>query len=103
MAATTIPTTTRTLDAKVVTPEEWLSARKDLLAKEKEFTRLRDELARERFCWRFVALVCEGDNFESVLSKLAVPSPSRTRVPTSSSLRGRPGSFRPSYRDADPG
>ncbi len=33
---------------KVVTPNEWLVARKELLAKEKEFSRLRDELSRKR-------------------------------------------------------
>lgn len=33
---------------KIVSPTEWLAARKHLLAKEKEFTRLRDELSRER-------------------------------------------------------
>jgi predicted dithiol-disulfide oxidoreductase (DUF899 family) len=33
---------------KVVSAAEWLVARKQLLAKEKEFTRLRDELSRER-------------------------------------------------------
>jgi len=32
----------------IVSKEEWLGARKRLLAREKEFTRLRDELARER-------------------------------------------------------
>jgi predicted dithiol-disulfide oxidoreductase (DUF899 family) len=32
----------------VVSAADWLSARKTLLAKEKEFTRLRDELNRER-------------------------------------------------------
>src|SRR5436309_1199960 len=32
----------------IVSPEEWLLARKRLLAKEKEFTRLRDELGRQR-------------------------------------------------------
>jgi predicted dithiol-disulfide oxidoreductase (DUF899 family) len=32
----------------IVSPEEWLQARKTLLAKEKEFTRLRDELSRQR-------------------------------------------------------
>jgi predicted dithiol-disulfide oxidoreductase (DUF899 family) len=40
--------TTEKTDAKVVSPGEWLEARKELLAKEKEFTRLRDELSRER-------------------------------------------------------
>ncbi|MBT3225972.1 MAG: DUF899 domain-containing protein [Deltaproteobacteria bacterium] len=32
----------------VVTPEEWLEARKNLLVKEKEFVRLRDELSQQR-------------------------------------------------------
>ena len=32
----------------VVSPGEWLAARKELLAKEKKFTRLRDELSRQR-------------------------------------------------------
>lgn len=32
----------------VVSPDEWLAARKEFLAKEKEFTRLRDELSRQR-------------------------------------------------------
>jgi predicted dithiol-disulfide oxidoreductase (DUF899 family) len=33
---------------KVVSQAEWVTARKGLLAKEKEFTRLRDELSRQR-------------------------------------------------------
>jgi len=33
---------------KVVSEADWLTARKKLLAKEKEFTRLRDELSRQR-------------------------------------------------------
>lgn len=33
---------------KTVSPAEWLEARKKLLAKEREFTHLRDELSRER-------------------------------------------------------
>jgi predicted dithiol-disulfide oxidoreductase (DUF899 family) len=32
----------------VVSPAEWLAARREFLAKEKEFTRLRDELSRQR-------------------------------------------------------
>jgi predicted dithiol-disulfide oxidoreductase (DUF899 family) len=36
------------LAGRVVTPAQWLAARKELLKKEKEFTRLRDELARKR-------------------------------------------------------
>jgi predicted dithiol-disulfide oxidoreductase (DUF899 family) len=33
---------------KVVSRDEWLVARKQHLSKEKEFTRLRDELSRQR-------------------------------------------------------
>jgi predicted dithiol-disulfide oxidoreductase (DUF899 family) len=33
---------------KIVSPEEWLAARKQFLIQEKEFTRLRDQLSRER-------------------------------------------------------
>jgi predicted dithiol-disulfide oxidoreductase (DUF899 family) len=33
---------------RVVSGEEWLAARQELLAKEKEFTRARDELSRLR-------------------------------------------------------
>jgi predicted dithiol-disulfide oxidoreductase (DUF899 family) len=36
------------VDHAVVTPDQWLAARKALLAREKELTRLRDEVARER-------------------------------------------------------
>jgi predicted dithiol-disulfide oxidoreductase (DUF899 family) len=35
-------------DYTLVSQDEWIEARKRLLAKEKEFTRLRDELNRER-------------------------------------------------------
>ncbi len=41
-------TANKTSNPKVVSPAEWTAARKDLLRKEKEFTRLRDELSRER-------------------------------------------------------
>ena len=36
------------MTGKVVSREEWLAARRAFLAKEKEFTRLRDELSRQR-------------------------------------------------------
>ena len=39
---------TKTVVSRVVSKADWLTARKGLLAKEKEFTRLRDELSRER-------------------------------------------------------
>ena len=35
-------------DHDVVSPEDWLTARKELLAREKEFSRLRDELSQQR-------------------------------------------------------
>jgi predicted dithiol-disulfide oxidoreductase (DUF899 family) len=35
-------------DHKVASPEEWLAAREALLAREKEHTRMADELARQR-------------------------------------------------------
>jgi predicted dithiol-disulfide oxidoreductase (DUF899 family) len=44
-----VATSLRKLEGrKVVSPAEWLTARKELLRKEKEFTRLRDELSKER-------------------------------------------------------
>ena len=36
------------MEHRVVSQEEWLAARKQLLRKEKEFTRLRDRLSAER-------------------------------------------------------
>ncbi len=44
----TLTTGTGTQDHKVVNQSEWLAARTELLRKEKEFTRLRDELNRQR-------------------------------------------------------
>jgi predicted dithiol-disulfide oxidoreductase (DUF899 family) len=43
-----MPTATETTQHKVVSPAEWLAARKEFLVKEKEFTRLRDELSQQR-------------------------------------------------------
>ena len=40
----------------VVSHEQWIAARKDLLKKEKEFTRLRDELSRQRRALPWVAV-----------------------------------------------
>ena len=69
--------TTATMEkanAKVVSPAEWLAARKKLLAKEKEFTRLRDELSRERrkMPWEKVekTYVFEGGNGKESLADL---------------------------------
>lgn len=45
---TAIKETSAATDHEIVSSEEWLMARKALLAKEKELTRLRDELSRQR-------------------------------------------------------
>jgi predicted dithiol-disulfide oxidoreductase (DUF899 family) len=59
---------------KVVTHDEWLAARKKHLAKEKEFTRLRDQLSRERrgLPWERVEkeYVFEGENGRRSLSEV---------------------------------
>ncbi len=59
---------------KVVSPAEWLAARKQHLAKEKEFTRLRDELSRQRreLPWEKVEkpYVFEGPNGKETLASL---------------------------------
>lgn len=58
----------------VVSPAEWLAARKELLEKEKEFTRLRDELNRQRRAlpWEKVekSYVFEGPNGRETLADL---------------------------------
>jgi predicted dithiol-disulfide oxidoreductase (DUF899 family) len=43
-----ITTFNGTKEHKVVSPKQWLAARKSLLAKEKKFTKLRDQLNKER-------------------------------------------------------
>ncbi|HXW94059.1 MAG TPA: thioredoxin family protein [Terriglobales bacterium] len=69
----TIATMEKT-SARVVSAAEWLAARKKLLAKEKEFTRLRDELSRERrqMPWEKVEknYVFEGPRGKETLSEL---------------------------------
>ena len=59
---------------EVVSSEEWIEARKKLLAKEKEFTRLRDQLSRQRrdLPWEAVEreYVFEGPNGKQTLPEL---------------------------------
>ncbi len=59
---------------KVVSPAEWVAARKEHLIKEKEFTRLRDELSRQRreLPWEKVEkqYVFEGPNGKVALGDL---------------------------------
>jgi predicted dithiol-disulfide oxidoreductase (DUF899 family) len=60
--------------SKVVSPAEWLAARKELLKKEKEFSRLRDELSRQRreLPWEKVekAYTFEGPKGKETLAQL---------------------------------
>jgi predicted dithiol-disulfide oxidoreductase (DUF899 family) len=55
-------------DHRIVTPELWVEARKQLLAKEKEFTKLRDQLsqARRDLPWVADTAFTQGDDFCSV-------------------------------------
>ncbi len=59
---------------KVVSREEWLAARKEHLAKEKEFTRLRDQLSQERSKLPWIKVdkeyVFNGPNGEETLAEL---------------------------------
>src|SRR4051812_12650771 len=61
-------------DHKIVSKEEWLEARKELLKKEKEFTVLRDKLSQQRRDLPWVAVnkeyVFEGQNGKQTLSEL---------------------------------
>lgn len=61
-------------ESKVVSHEKWVAARKVMLAREKEFTRLRDELSRERreLPWEKVdkSYVFDGPDGKETLSDL---------------------------------
>ena len=65
---------TEIANPKAVSHEDWLAARKKLLAKEKEFTRLRDELSRQRreLPWEKVdkQYVFDGPNGKETLASL---------------------------------
>jgi predicted dithiol-disulfide oxidoreductase (DUF899 family) len=60
--------------SKVVTHEEWLAVRRKHLAKEKQFTRLRDQLSKERrdLPWELVEkeYVFEGENDRQTLAEI---------------------------------
>jgi predicted dithiol-disulfide oxidoreductase (DUF899 family) len=62
------------MEHEVVSREEWIRARKELLAKEKEFTKLRDELSQRRrdLPWEAVAkeYVFEGPAGKETLADL---------------------------------
>jgi predicted dithiol-disulfide oxidoreductase (DUF899 family) len=67
-------TKTEPIKRKLVSPKEWLGARKKLLVQEKEFTRLRDQLSRQRRELPWVKVekeyVFEGPNGKETLSDL---------------------------------
>jgi predicted dithiol-disulfide oxidoreductase (DUF899 family) len=62
------------VEHKVVSKQEWLAVRKDFLAKEKEFTRLRDELSQERRNLPWVKVekeyIFDGPNGKETLADL---------------------------------
>jgi predicted dithiol-disulfide oxidoreductase (DUF899 family) len=66
--------TSTTTGHPIVSPEEWLTARESLLQKEKELTRLRDDLSRQRreLPWEKVEkrYVFEGPNGKESLADL---------------------------------
>ena len=59
---------------QIVSQEEWLVARQELLAKEKEFTRLRDQLSQQRRALPWVKVdkeyVFDGPNGKETLAEL---------------------------------
>jgi predicted dithiol-disulfide oxidoreductase (DUF899 family) len=66
------PTVTRPIVTRpIVTREEWIAARKELLAKEKEFTKLRDQLAAERRALPWVR-IDKSYEFEGERGKLSL-------------------------------
>jgi len=71
---TTAATTTGIQEHEVVSPKEWIASRKDLLRKEKEFSKLRDDLSRQRreLPWEKVEkqYVFEGPNGRETLAGL---------------------------------
>lgn len=70
----TLATNTSMQEHKVVSPKEWTASRKGLLKKEKEFTRLRDELSKQRrdLPWEKVEkqYVFDGPNGKETLADL---------------------------------
>ena len=79
----------------VVSHDQWLEARKALLVKEKEFTRLREELSRERRAlpWEAVAknYSFEGPDGKQSLAELFAGRNQLVVYHFSSGPTGRPG------------
>lgn len=70
----TLLTSTGTQEHEVVASKEWIASRRELLKKEKEFTKLRDELSRQRreLPWEKVGkeYVFDGPNGKESLASL---------------------------------
>jgi predicted dithiol-disulfide oxidoreductase (DUF899 family) len=79
---------------EVVAHAEWLAARKRHLAKEKEFTRRRDQLSRERrdLPWELVdkEYVFEGQNCRETLGEIFEGRPTVSRAALGPSGHGSP-------------
>jgi len=71
---TTLTASTETKQHEVVSPQQWIASRKELLRKEKEFTKLRDDLSRQRreLPWEKVEkqYVFDGPNGKQTLADL---------------------------------
>jgi predicted dithiol-disulfide oxidoreductase (DUF899 family) len=71
---TTLTASTEIKEHDVVSPQQWIASRKELLRKEKEFTKLRDELSRQRreLPWEKVEkqYVFDGPNGKQTLADL---------------------------------
>src|SRR5271170_5685968 len=71
---TTLTASTETKQHEVVSPQQWIASRKELLRKEKEFTKLRDDLSRQRreLPWEKVEkqYVFDGPNGKETLADL---------------------------------
>jgi predicted dithiol-disulfide oxidoreductase (DUF899 family) len=71
---TTLTTSEGIQNQEVVSPQQWIARRKELLRKEKEFTKLRDDLSRQRreLPWEKVEkqYVFDGPNGKQALADL---------------------------------
>ncbi|MFZ0955690.1 MAG: thioredoxin family protein [Candidatus Sulfotelmatobacter sp.] len=71
---TTLTTSSGIQNHEVVSPQQWIARRKELLRKEKEFTKLRDDLSRQRreLPWEKVEkqYVFDGPNGKQTLADL---------------------------------
>lgn len=55
----------------IVSHEEWMKARERFLAKEKQFTHLRDELSRERQALQFLDIAPKGRDEDAFVFPMA--------------------------------